>query len=228
MTDTNRLNYPLGLYPNDVGDFLVEQYQPIIDKYGDPEMAARIYLMGLGWMLAEVNDLTKEGPDGEPGWSQLFDLTRAKTDWLPWIGQLVGYRVPPRPPDPTPGELLVYDQEQRERIVTRSSHRRGGVDILRDVIQEHLDDPKTVIIQERYSGRAAHIHVWVYADQIITSAAEVERAARSQKATGLIMTFTILTGTQNYAALTANSASYAIATAKFANYSEMLSNPSKP
>jgi hypothetical protein len=228
MATTHRVNLPLGLYPNDVGEAMVDQMLPITDRYGDPDSAMLIYLMGLGWMLAEVNDLAKSGPNGEPGWSQLFDLNRAKTDWLPWIGQLVGYRVPPRPDGLSLVELQEYDATQRERIVSRSSHRRGGVDILREVVQEHLSDPKTVIIQQRYGGNAAHIHVWVYADQIATSAAEVEAAARAQKAAGLIMTFNILDGSQNYAALNANSASYAIVKSKFAHYSEVLSNPSKP
>jgi hypothetical protein len=82
------------IYPNSIGDEAVDDFQPIIKPYNDAQNSLAVYLRGLASMFKQIDDIARDGPDEEPGWSQVFDLTRAKTEWLPWVGQLLGYRVP--------------------------------------------------------------------------------------------------------------------------------------
>jgi hypothetical protein len=212
------------IYPNSIGEDAYSSLKPITDRWGDEGSFLSVYVHGLAVMLKPIDDIARDGPDGEPGWSQIFDIERAKTNWLPWMGQIVGYTVPSRPSGQS---LADYDAEQRERINTRSAHRNGTNDILRDVIAEQLNDPKRVIIQNRVGGNPNQIKVWVYAADIATTAALVEQAARSQKAIGLVMEFAVLTA-KNYESVRAANATYQILFAKFTDYNELLTNPDKP
>jgi hypothetical protein len=212
------------IYPNTIGDDGFESLQPIVERFGDPQGILEVYMHGIAIMFKPIDDIARDGPNGEPGWSQIFDLERMKTNWLPWAGQIAGYPVPTRPS----GESLAsYDARQRERMVTRSAQRKGTNGILHDIVAEQLNDPKRVIIQNRVGGAANQIKVWVYASDIATTAALVEQAARSQKALGLIMEFGVLTG-KNYESLRAANATYQVVFTKFANYNEVLVNPDKP
>lgn len=210
------------IYPNSVGDEAYEDFQPLVQKYGDPNDSLNVYLHGLGNMFKQVDDIARDGPDGEPGWSQIFDLGRAKTEWLPWMGQLTGYQVPIQTADET---LAEYDARQRERIITRSSHRRGTIDLLVEVVQEQLTGAKRVLITERYGGNKDLIKVWVYQSEIGTSTAEVQRAALSQKVAGLLMDFQILSGS-DYNTLRANSVSYQDVKTTYATYQAVFNDPS--
>lgn len=212
------------IYPNTIGEEALELLAPIIDRFGDPESYLTVFVNGLALMLKPIDDISRDGPNGEPGWSQIFDLERAKTNWLPWMGQIVGYEVPTRPSGQS---LADYDAQQRERMFTRAAWRKGTNGLLHDVIAEQLNDPKRVIIQNRVGGNANQIKVWVYASDIATSAAEVEAAARSQKALGLIMEFAVLAG-KTYESLRAANATYQTVFTKFADYNEVLVNPDKP
>lgn len=211
------------IYPNKIGDEAYQDFGPLIELYGDPAGALTVYLNGLAGMFKEVDDISSDGANGEPGWSQIFDLVRAKTEWLPWMGQLVGYPVPDKPTDQT---LAYYDANQRARITSRSSYKRGTVTMLRTVIQDQLVSPGRVIIHERYSNQAFWIKVWVYSDDITTSEPEVRRAAYSQKVAGLIMDFATLHD-ENYEMFDAVQFSYQIAFDKFADYQEAFDNPGK-
>jgi hypothetical protein len=202
-------------FPDEIGDEFYDEFAPLVTVYGEmPDLEA--YMRALGRVMQPIFDISKDGGNGddEIGWSQALDRLRAKDSWLRWLGQWVGYDVPQAPTS--------YATE-RVRMQTRSAHRRGSIAILREVVQEHLSGTKDVIIQERV-GDAGHISVFVFNAQITTTAALVEAAARSQKAGGLIMTFTILTGA-NYTLFQASNASYTVALGKHANYNSVLTNP---
>lgn len=220
--------YLPNIYFNESGDSVYEQSEPLVLMHGDPADTLWWYTHALGYMLKDIDDMSSDGPDGEPGWSQLFDLTRAKTHWLPWVGQLVGYQVPTQPAGMSDAQFAAWDAQQRERIFNRASVHRGSVDILVDVIRDHLNATQTVIVQERYGGDEAIIKIWVYASEVSTSQAALIQAALAEKAKGLILTVQFLTSTQDYEILNASSASYTLMKGKFANYGEVLSNPSRP
>src|SRR3954454_20425411 len=169
------------IYPNSIGDEAYDDFQPIIEMYGDPEGFLDLWLHAFGNMLKQVDDISKDGPNGEPGWSQIFDLARAKTEWLPWMGQLVGYAVPARP---TGQSLADYDAQERGRITTRSAWRRGTTSAIRDFVQDQLNEPKRVVIQERVGGNPFQIKVWVYLDDIATSEAAIAATVSKLKMAG--------------------------------------------
>jgi hypothetical protein len=205
-------------FPN--GEELYDDLRPLIDVWGDPTNDLRVYSSALGLMLQPIDDMIKDGPNGEPGWSQILDLTRAKDEWLPWLGQWVGYQVPAKASTET---QAAWSARERQRIVTRASNRRATVAMLREVVQEQLTGTKTVIIQERTTTPHT-ISVYVYNSEIATSTALAQAAALSQKAYGLTMVFTVLTGA-NYNLLAASNASYTVMTGKHANYNSVLTNP---
>lgn len=178
-------------YPNSIGDEARLDFAPVIDMHGDPDETLNVYLHALAFMFKEVDDIAKDGPNGEPGWSQIFDLQRAKTEWLPWMAQFVGYVIPIKPA----GQPAVeYDATQRERIVTKSNWLRGTVTSLTRAAEDHLNDPKRVIVQERWQGNPYHIRVLVYGSEVKTSQAQLTYAVLADKTAGLIMNIVFLTG----------------------------------
>lgn len=213
------------LYPPSIAIDAVNDFAPLTDAYGDENGHLDIYLSALASMFQATDDISKDGPNGEPGWSQIFDLNRAKIEWLPWAGQLVGYQVPVQPLGQSDDD---YSSEQRVRITSRSSWRRGTVALFTEVIQEQLTGQKRVLIQERYAGDPYAIKAWVYADEVATSVAQITATAMQQKVAGLIFEFTVLTAVSSYDTLRAAQTSYAVASTKFVDYSEMLVNPAKP
>jgi hypothetical protein len=215
------------IYPNELGDEFYEGLQPIIDQYGDPDQHLWVYLHALALMLKPIDDISKDGPDDEPGWSQLFDLERAKTEWLPWIGQWTGYPVQTRPDGMA---FADWDAQERERIITRSAHRRGTIQQLVDVVQEHLSGGQNVIIQERYNNQPYQLRVWVYSNEIATSEAAIMQAINKQKVAGLLLTFGRLDVSPfgSYTILNANSASYTIVKSKFTSYNDLTLDPDRP
>lgn len=212
------------IYPNSIGDEAYSDFTPIVATYDDPDGHLWVYLHALGDMIKDVDDISKDGSDGEPGWSQIFDLERAKTEWLPWAGQLVGYHVPSKSDDETFAE---YDAKQRERIVTRSSWRRGTISMMLDVINDQLNPPQRVIIQERYNGDPYTMKIWIYAPDIATSQAEITKAAQGQKMAGLLFELGILTTVDSYDVLRASNASYTIVKTDYPTYYEVTTNTDK-
>jgi hypothetical protein len=212
------------IYPNAIGDEAsYVDFAQIRDLYGDPDGSLDTYLHGIALMYKQADDISQDGPNDEPGWSQIFDLNRAKTEWLPWTGQLVGYPVPARPSDQS---LEEYDANQRERIITRSAYRRGEISMLFDVIEEQLNDPKRVTIYERDGGDPWLITVFVIIDDIATSQAEVLRAALSQKIAGLLMDVHFLhVSDHTYDALRYSTNYYQAVFYDFPTYQQVFDDP---
>jgi len=215
------ITFPDSVYPdNPIGLELYSSLAPLVDTWGDPEEDLKLYCNAIAAMIQPVDDIAKDGENGEPGWSQVLDAQRAKDDWLFWLGQFVGYVVPQKAATISQSD---WSLRERQRLVTRSTYRRGTIAILREVIQEHLNPPQTVIIQERV-GTAHVISVWVYASQIATSAALVQTAALAEKAAGLVMNFTVLSGT-TYTLLAASNTSYTVLAGKHTSYTSVATNP---
>lgn len=211
------------IYPNTIGDEAsYVDFAPIRDMYGDPDGALNVYLHGIALMYKQVDDISRDGPNDEPGWSQIFDLNRAKTEWLPWTGQLVGYPVPAQPSDQS---LEDYDANQRERIITRSAYRRGEISMLFDVIREQLNPPQRVTIVERDNNDAYAIAVYIVNDDIATSQAEIRRAALAQKVAGLVMNVTFFNASdKTYDVLRVITTTYQGVINTYPTYQDILAN----
>lgn len=211
--------------PNGIGDELYEMFAPVVGVFGDPNNNLRDYCRGLGGMLQPLDDIVKDDTNGEPGFSQTIDLVRAKDEWLPWLGQWVGYRVTEKRPEEN---QAAWSARERGRMVTRSAHRRGTVARMVEAMQEHLDAPKTVIILQRVSS-AHTINAYYYTAQLTAghTHAMIEAAALEQKAKGLILTVIGLSAS-SWDTLVANQATWTVVGTKFSSWNEVVSNPAKP
>lgn len=211
--------------PDGIGYELYEMFGPLVERFGDPRSDLLNLCRGLGRMLQPLDDIVKDGPLGEPGYSQVLDLNRAKDEWLPWLGQVVGYQVTARVPTE---DLATWSVRERSRMISRSAHRRGTVARMVEAVQEQLIAPQTVVVQQRTTS-AHRISLFYYVAQLKTSSsvAIVNALAQEQKAKGLILTVVGLTG-GDWNTLTANSATWNIVVTKFASWNEVISNPAKP
>jgi hypothetical protein len=210
------------IYPNLIGDEAADDFLPISRPYDDAKHSLSVYLHALAAMFKPIDDIARDGPNEEPGWSQLFDLTRAKTEWLPWTGQLVGYTVPIQPAGQS---FAAYDAEQRVNVTKFSTYRRGTVGMMIDILKKQLNPPQRVLVTERYGGDPWQIRFWVYSADIRTSAAEITKAAVEAKFAGLLMSFSILTTDNSYDVVNAKRASYQAALTAYTTYDPMYNTP---
>jgi hypothetical protein len=149
--------------------------QPGDDQAGSP---LRTLLGGMGIAFGPLHDLVRESDEG-PGWSQLLDAARAPSWALPWLAQLAGVTLTPGAPA----------DGWREEITSPPAFRRGTPDAIVDATRRTLTGDQRVTLRER-DGGPWQITVITYTAQTPDPAA-AERAARSQKPAGLLMTFRV-------------------------------------
>lgn len=202
--------------PDTIANEIYTAFLPLVEQYGDEGGMLYDYIFGLSTMLQPIDDLSSDGANNEPGWSQVLDLNRAKDEWLPWMGQWVGYFVTARRPIEDP---VVWSDRERARMITRSSHRRGTIEIIKEIAKENLVGAKEVYIRER-DGDPYVITVVTFSGQTPDPIA-LEEAVRYQKAAGLIMNFSNNAG-QDYGLLldppTLPIQTYAQTLARYTNY----------
>jgi hypothetical protein len=169
------------------------------------------YCETLAGTLQEVNDYTAS-ENGYPPWSVIVDVDRAPFKALPWLGQLVGLRMPVRLVTETDAQ---YETRIRDYIRQPPGFRRGTPSDLIEAAQLHLTGTKTVILRERYGG--------AYRLEILTKAGEtpnsdyVLRALLARKPAGLVLTYTLLAG-QDYQILYTDHATYQIMFTTYVSY----------
>jgi len=224
---TNPVEYPTpdfeALYPNLVGSEMYEMFLPMTDALGDPGLHFWHYCQALGAMLKPLDDMTRD-VDGDTGWSQVLDLSRAKTEWLPWLGQWVGYPVGKQPDNV---DLVTWDTLQRKKIVCMAAHRRGSISAFEEALEDHLTAGASILIHERLPD-TDHIQIFVYNDQITTTQALITEAAKLAKAAGLLLDFNIITVHKSYLDLAAHNTIYSVLPPKYTDYSDMAFFPDRP
>lgn len=140
-----------------------------------------LYLDGPGELLGELDDLVRDSEDG-PGWSAPFDVDRAAMEQLPWLGQLVGVRIP---------EGLTLE-EARDWVQSTTGWHRGTPAAIKAAARATLVAPKKVNLVERDTS-PYRLRVQTYAIQTPDPAA-TEAAVRAQKPAGLVMFYDLLPG----------------------------------
>lgn len=162
---------------------------------------------GLAGGLQGVEDIIRDTDDG-PGWSIVMDADRAPVDWLPWLGQFVGVRLPPG----------LSEAEQRARIKNTDGFQRGTPEALKAAARSYLTGSQSVFFIERYGSP--------YRLQVATLIAEtpdpavVERALLEQKPAGIVLTYATVAG-HDYATLAATHVSYASLPGAYPTYADM-------
>lgn len=198
-----------------VGSFGAELYEAVEPlAWADEENGwALLTLCGaIGEMFQQVRDLGSPDPDGNPGWSQLLDVTRCPTAYLPWLGQFVGVQV----------DTSLTDTQQRSQITNEAGMARGSLAAIRGAAQKYLTGSRTVQILERVGGDAYAFTVVTYTSETPDSAA-VSAALAAAKPAGLVMTYEAVTG-QIWAQLEANYATWADVIAAYTTWQDVIND----
>lgn len=171
----------------------------------------------LGWPLANyigalsdilfqpIDDLAKDGENGEPGWSIVLDLDRIPDEGLPYIAQFIGVEFP----------SALTPAQMRERIETTDGWNRGTKDSIVGALQPYLTGSQTVIFRERRTS-AYTLEVVTYASETPDSAAALA-AMMAQKPAGIVLTYNVRTG-QDYQSMYLNNATYQTLFTNYATY----------
>ncbi len=101
------------------------------------------WLSGLGEMAQSLDSIATDGYDTNgnvaPGWSQVLDIDRCPTDWLPWLGQFVGARLDP----------MKRDDVQRSTIEHPAGWARGTRGAILAAANRYLANGYTATLDER-------------------------------------------------------------------------------
>lgn len=159
----------------------------------------------------DVDTLVAESANMPP-WSRALDIDLVPAAGIPWLAQMAGVTI-----DTTQSESA-----QRTQAKTQGGFRRGRPASIAAAAQATLTGSKTVTIRERVNGDA-------YALTVITRTAETPDSAKTlaailkEKPAGLVLTYSVLTGT-DYAGLLSEYATYAIVFSTFTTYGGVLSD----
>jgi hypothetical protein len=211
----------------EMGDTLYPEFEPMWGNVGDPDKTFWTYLRGIGLMMQEVRDVSKDGLHGEPGWSQVLDATRVKPQWVPWLSQIAGYWAPVYNPA---DDEAAYLGRQIPRMKKFSSWNRGSIERLIAAVQEHLWGNQTVIVKERYDDDPNQMRIYFYESEIATSSEAAINAAIQQKAAGLLLgpegepAEPIILQPNTYNVLDASNADYNEVNTKHPTYNDVLTN----
>lgn len=160
------------------GDRLYARLEPI--AYADPDQG--FPLKGLsGALMAprEIIDNVTQDQGDTIGWGVAVDPDTAPDDLLDWLAQLPGVILPPS---------ALTAAEKRDRISQAAGFYRGTPRAIREDVQRTLTGSQYVGIFERPGGNAYQLTVVTRTSET-PDAAAAERAARSQKPAGIVMTF---------------------------------------
>lgn len=101
--------------------------------------------VALAWMdgvghLAEETDRAIRWRDGEPGLQLLLDVDEIPAEWLDWLAQWVGVRLPP----------VLGVAQQRNKVRRPDSWARGRTDTIQAAVADVLEGDREVEIHERH------------------------------------------------------------------------------
>jgi hypothetical protein len=191
---------------------LYDYLAPLAEEDERHGYALALYLSALARLVDEVADLSRDGEDGRPGWSDLFNPERIPARLLPWLAQFRGVQLPQG--------LAV--EEQRQRIREADGFRRGSPAAMIAAAKRTLTGTQTVYLTER-SGSAYALTVATLTSETPDPAATLA-ALREQKPAGIVLTHALITG-GDYGTLLGTHADYAEVLTDFATYADVLANP---
>jgi len=174
-----------------------------------------VYVNAHGTMFQLVEGLVRDTADG-PGWSPLLNLQLCPPDALPWLGQMIGVRIPPGVTDPA---------AQRRWIAETDGWSRGTTAALMGACRATLTGKQRIVFRERDGAvygdggspnYAYHLTVNTYTSETPDPTATLN-ALLAQKPGGIVLHYATVTG-QDYLILQTNHATYADVKAAYATY----------
>lgn len=164
---------------------------------------------GLQPLWEVIND-----QDDAPGWSQVLDIDRVPTDWIPWLGQFVGVRY----------RAGLPDSEQRLRVRETDGFRRGSPGAIKGAARQYLTGAGTVYLLERHGSPYRYTVTTLSSETPDPDA--VLSALGEQKPGGLIMFHSVVTG-GDFNTLRDTHVDFATIQATFVDFNEIRDNPGK-
>lgn len=168
----------------------------------------------IGGRLQPIEDVIRDTPDDDPGWSIVVDVDRAPLSWLPWLAQLGGVRLP----------QAMSEADQRTYIQSAPSQRRGSPSAIEEAAKLSLTGTKQVYFTERHGS--------AYRLTIVTLASETPDPDQLladillQKPAGIVLTLTLSTG-GDYLTLRDTHQDYADVEATFTDYTDVEADPTQ-
>lgn len=213
-TDPNAWLQQTGLSGVFVGDSPTSRLaQEVYDKlapYAEVDeangWALRSLVEAVTKMYLDVDDLVRESPADDPGWSALFDAARMPPEAMPWLAQLIGMVVVRSDPLDVTRDKLTYAE---------TGIQRGSVPSMLRSIKRTLTGNKTVFITERTTD-AWHLSIRTRTAETPSSTVTAQ-AIIAQKSAGLVIDYATFTGILFTESL-ANQATYTLSTAAKATY----------
>lgn len=166
--------------PTDAGSVAERLYAALEPfAYADEEndWALLVYSGAAGQMRQQIHDLVADTED-RPGWANLLDIDNCPADYLPYLAQFVGSRIPTGSSEAT----------ARDIVRTHSGFNRGTVSALEAAVAATLTDTQTVYISERVDDNAYWLTVATLTSETPDEAATLA-AVLSQKPAGIKLDF---------------------------------------
>lgn len=185
-----------------------DKLEPIKDSDPALNWPLKTFIIALGTMFQEIEDLVDEGPNGEVGWSSIVDIDRISDKGLAWIAQLIGVQ-------PIIGMSAV---DTRARIASTDGWSRGTREALYGAAQNLLTGTKEMIFVER-DGGPYQLTVITRPSETPSSAA-VLAALLAQKPAGIKLNYVVSAGI-TYLELRATRASYTAVLSNYATYTAL-------
>jgi hypothetical protein len=191
---------------------LYEAVGPLAAEDADQSFALAHLCAAVARSVDEVADLSRDLPDGSPGWSQLFDVDGLPEHWLPWAGQLIGVDVPDH----------IDLTAKRLRIKGTAGFRRGSIGALKAAATQRLTGNRTVYIFERHGSPYA-VTVSTFTSETPDPAGTL-RDLNEQKPAGVILTHSLING-GDFNTLRDTHANFNAVTSAFASFDALRANP---
>jgi hypothetical protein len=166
---------------------LAQDVYSILEPYAEQDAALgyglRTIVEAMTKTFVDIDELVRESPQGDVGWSAMFDADRAPPEALAWLGQVVGTSI-------APADGLT---ETRWRVANGvGGIRRGSLTTMIAAMKRTLTGNKTVFVTERV-GDAWHFSIRTRTSETPSTLATT-LALISQKPAGLIGDYATYTG----------------------------------
>lgn len=200
-------------YPTDplspLGERLKERTQPLAPDDATYDWAHAKLCEGMMLPFEQLAELVDPEDETMVPWEPLFDVNICPEWALPWLGQLVGVRVP----------AGLTEQQKRDMIKGLANFKRGSPEAIIAAAQLTLTGNATVLLRERDAGNPYQLEVVTYSSETPDPAATM-RAILSQIPAAIVLTSRAQPA-WDYEQMTLRGGTYAEQTLAYSTYADL-------
>lgn len=175
------MTHPVPPY-SDLGERLRERTEPLAPNDEQNDFAHAKLCEGMMLPFGQLAELV-DPPDPYVPWEPLFDVAICPAWALPWLGQLVGARIP----------RGLSDDDSRMYVTDLGGFKRGSPEAIKHAVGLALTGTKTVYLRERDAGDPYRLEVVTLTSETPDPAA-VLRAILLQKPGGIVVAYRTTVG----------------------------------